>query len=329
MATAANAKLMYESSRTAVAMAALTDSGDHMTLTSTGGPWSKKSGATPIVRPNGILNGGAVIPSLVVADNKVDVAAILCNLNGVETTVPASVSTAAITRPASAKAKINSITITTAGAIEVIAGTDADDTTFVETRAAKGGPPLIPVASIEIAQVRVVSDTDAPITAAQIFQAPGTHAEYANLPLYSVDYENGKVVMESALPLIHTGPVARKTFASYSIAAFSAVPKVKDFKPAEESASVSSESYYGGVIASSSTSLGQASFKAFLDDGITDPLLALKGEDLWFRFYPDRLKAPYHAFQGLFTVSRTFPVDAQISADCQVSVEVEGSNKAS
>lgn len=329
MATAANAKLMYESSRTAVAMAVLTDSGDHMTLTSTGGPWSKKSGATPVVRPNGILNGGAVIPSAVVANDKVDVAAILCNLNGVETTVAASVSTAAITRPATAVSKVNSITVDTSGAIAVVAGTDGSTTAFSETRAAAGGPPLIPVTSIEIAQVRVTSDTAAAITAAQIFQAPGTHAEYANLPLYSVDYENGKVIHETALPLIHTGPIARKTFASYSIAAFTAVPKVKDFKPAEESASVSSESYYGGVIASSTTSLGQASFKAFLDDGITDPLLALKGEELWFKFYPDRLKAPYHAFQGLFTVARTFPVDAQISADCQVSVEVEGSNKAS
>lgn len=328
MPNAANAKLMYESSQTSVAMAALTDSGDHTTFTSTGGPWSRRGGFTPSVKPNGLLNGGAVIPAVSATNNCVDVATLLCNLNGVETTVTADTDVA-ITRPATAVSKVCSITVTNAGVIAVVAGTDGATTAFSETRAAAGGPPLIAIDSIEIAQVRVTSNSDAVITAAQIFSAPGTHAEYAAIPTYTINYEDGQFEQDSASPLIHTGPTARKVFASYAIAGFSQIPKIKDFVPAELSASVTSEAYYGGTLASSSTSLGQASFKAFFDDGITDPLIALKNEILWFKFYPDRLKSPNHLFQGLFEISRTFPVDNAISASCTVSVETEGSNNAS
>ena len=87
MSTAENAKLQYEAGQNATAMSALTNSGDETTFTSGASLWSGKSGYAPVVRPNGLLTGGAVT---VHADNdKVTVAALTCNLQGVVTSVAA------------------------------------------------------------------------------------------------------------------------------------------------------------------------------------------------------------------------------------------------
>lgn len=323
MPTAENAKLQYENSRTAVAMAALTDSGDHTVFTSSGGPWSRFSGSEPVVRPNGVINGGAVIPAVAAGNNNVDVAALLCNLNGVETSVAADTDVA-ITRPATAVSKVNSITVSNAGAIAVVAGADGATTAFSETRGANGGPPYIPTDSIEIAQVRVISDTDAVITAAQIFAQPGTHCEKAYDPTYTIDYENGKITFDAALPAIHTGDLAKAVQASYATASFGTAQAVHSFVPAETSASVSTTQFYGGQRAATSTSLGQASFTALLDDGVGDAFVQNKGEILCFKFFPDRLKAPYIFTQGRIDIARSFPVADNINVKCTVSAETAG-----
>ena len=63
MATAENAKLQYEAGQNAVAMSALTDSGDQTEFTSAATLWSGRSGYAPVVRPNGLLTCGAITPA--------------------------------------------------------------------------------------------------------------------------------------------------------------------------------------------------------------------------------------------------------------------------
>jgi len=328
MPNAESAKLEIETSQTSVSMTALSDSGDHLDFTSSAGPWSQRSGFAPVIRPNGLINGGTVIPAVSGSDDVVDTAALLCNLNGTETSVAADTDVS-ITRPASAVSKVNSITVNSSGAIAVVAGTDGSTTAFSETRAAAGGPPLIPTDSIEIAQVRVTSDTSAAITTAEIFAAPGTHLELSNEPGYTVDYENGKLTFDSALPLIHTGPVAKAVYASYATAGFSEARRVVDWQPPQNSSTVNSTQYYNGVEASRSVSLGQGSFTAYLTDGITDTLVNLEGEILCFKFYQDRLKSPYQFAQGRLDMQTSFPVDNLISASCTISAETAYSKHAS
>jgi hypothetical protein len=318
MATAENAKLEYEAGQNAVAMGALTDSGDATTFTSAASLWSGKSGYTPTVRPNGLLTGGAVIPSAAAGNNNVDVAALTCNLAGVVTTVTATLNQA-ITRPATAVSKVNSITINSAGAVAVIAGTDGSTTAFVETRNVAGGPPFIPVGSIEIAQVRVTSNTAAAITAAQIFSVVGTHVEMANYPLFNVEYDKADVKFLAALPKIHTGTLPKGVFASYSSPIFSEISLASDFTPPETSHSVSSTQIYGTTLGSTSQTLGQGAFTAYLDDGVSDALVSQKNELLWFRFYPDRYKTPYMLTQGKLGITRTFPAGDSIQAACTIS----------
>ena len=102
MSTAENAKLQYEAGQNATAMSALTNSGDETTFTSGASLWSGKSGYAPVVRPNGLLTGGAVT---VHADNdKVTVAALTCKPAG-RRDLGRCWRQATITRPASDKAR--------------------------------------------------------------------------------------------------------------------------------------------------------------------------------------------------------------------------------
>jgi hypothetical protein len=315
MSTAENAKLQYEAGQNATAMSALTNSGDETTFTSGASLWSGKSGYAPVVRPNGLLTGGAVT---VHADNdKVTVAALTCNLQGVVTSVAAGEAT--ITRPASDKAKVCSVTINSSGAIAVVAGTDGAGTTFSETRAAAGGPPLIPVDSIEIAQVRVTTSAAGAVAASQIYQVVGSHCERADFPLWTVNYDEGSVTFLDALPEIHTGTVPKKVYASYAEPIFADVALASDFVPPETSHSVTSTQVYGTTLGATSSTLGQGTFTAYLENGVSDALVSLKNQNLWFKFFPDRYATPYLLCQGKLGISRTFPAGDTIQAACTIN----------
>lgn len=337
MATAENAKLSYEAGQQATAMTLLTDSGDHITFTSAASLWSGRAGYTPVVRPNGLLTGGAITPDAAAGNDKVDIAALTCNLAGVVTSVAAGELT--ITRGASSDTHcITSITVDSSGALAAVAGVDS--TAFSETRGANGGPPFIPVGSIEIGQVRTTSITAAPITAAEIFQVVGTHTERADFPLYEVNYgptvsggvqtkAGGSVSMLDTLPLIHTGSTAKRVYASYASPIFADISLASDFVPPETSHSVSSTQVYGSTIGSTQSTLGQGSFTAYLQNGVSDPLVVLKNALLWFKFYPDRYASPYVLAQGTLGIARTFPAGDQIQAACTISaakasIEVTG-----
>src|SRR5574337_63616 len=317
MPTAENAKLQYEGGQNVVAMTALTDAGDRTKFTSAAALWSKRSGYAPVVRPNGLLTGGAITPDASAVVNVVDVAALTCNLAGVVTAVAAGEGT--ITRPATAVAKVNSITVTSAGAIAVVAGTDGATTAFSETRAAAGGPPLIPVGSIEIGQVRVTSNTAAVITPGQIYQVVGLHTERADFPLYDIDYSKGAINFLAALDAIHTGTLPKGVYASFASPIFADVALASDYVPPETTHSVSSTQIYGTTLGATSSTLNQGTFTAYLNDGVTDALVLLKNQELWFKFFPDRYASPYILAQGKLGIARTFPAGDSMQAACTIS----------
>lgn len=318
MASATNAKIQYEAGQTSVAMAALTDSGDAITFRAAASPWSQRSGYAPVIRPDGLMTGGTITPAASGSADKVDVAAGTAYIGGALVSWAAATDVA-ITRGLTTDTHcITSITVTAAGAIAAVAGTD--HTAFSETRAANGGPPLIPTTSIEIGQVSTTSVTSAVIGSGEISQVPGLSQERFDTPLMSnINHYDGTVTFSAALPKIHTGGVTKKVCASYATPVFADVPKGTEFVPPEESYSVGSTQYYGGTEGTVSSSLGQGAFKALLDNGVTDPLLALAGENLWFRFYPDRAKSSHLVSQGVLGVARTFPVSDAIQASCTIS----------
>jgi hypothetical protein len=322
MPSAENAKLQYEAGQNAYAMSVLTTDAGAKIYESAATLFSKKSGYAPDVRPNGLITGGAVIPSVTVANNTIDVAALSCYLAGVKTTVNAAVDQTC-TRAATNVSKISSITVTSAGAIAIVAGTDGTTSAFSETRAAAGGPPLIPVGSIEIAQVRYAGNSAAAVAAAEIYQVVGLHQERYDYPIFEINYADANVEFASALPAIHTGAVPKKVYASFADPIFADIQLASDFAPAETSNSVSSKQVYGSTLGSSSSSLGQGKFTAFLNDGIGDALVGLKNQILWFKFFPDRYKTPYMLTQGKLGIARTFPAGDSIQAACTISADSE------
>jgi hypothetical protein len=318
MTTAADAKLQYEAGQDIYDMSALVDSGDATTFTSSATLFSQKSGYTPDVRPDGLITGGVV--TVGAGNDNVSVAALTCYLAGIKHVVNAD-TTNAITRPATNVAKICSVTITEAGAIVVVAGTDSATTAFSADRAAAGGPPHIDVGHIEIAQVKLLTSAAAPITAAEIFQVPGLHQERYDYPMWTINNDSGTVTFTDSLGAAHTGDLPKGVFASYAEPIFADLPIVTDFAPAETSHSVSSKAFYGVTIGSSSSSLSQGKFTAILTDGISDQLVQLKNQTLWFKFFPSRYKTNYLLTLGKLGITRTFPAGDNIQAACTISSE--------
>ncbi|WP_027714901.1 hypothetical protein [Desulfuromonas sp. TF] len=283
-----------------------------------------------VVRPNGVVTGLNLLSVAAGGGNDlIDVKAFTVWLAGVETAVAADADVA-VTRPATDVAKINSITLDDAGDIVEVAGTDSLSSAFSATRGAAGGPPFIPVGSIELGQVRLTTTAAAPIAAAEIFQG-GEYTERAISPTPEIDATGrgdwaddaatarAHVKFASVLPAIHTGSVAKRVYLSYSDPIFGEVSRSADFTPAEESYSTSTSEHYGGADNTESTSLGQAGFTAKLLTGVDDAVVGAKGKIRTFKFLPDKNKAGALITQGRVATARTFAVAGQKQASVSIA----------
>lgn len=320
--------IRYEAGQTAYPFEELSDGGDAIKFESSFAPWSNAAGAEPVVAPYGLMTGGAITPDAGTNDS-VDVAALTASMAGVsgadtKGVVSVAAGSVAITRGTSTnKFKIISITVDNTGTLAAVNGTAS--TSFSETRGAAGGPPYIPVGSIEIGQVRLNSETSADIDEDEIYTVSGLHVERADYPVYDINYARGRVDFADSLPLIHTGDLPKKVYARGSTPLFSPIPQTADWVPSESTYSITSTETYDGPVGSESSSLQQATFTALLKDGITDNFLAKKGKNIWVEFRPDRDKlVPKQLTQGVMGISRTFPAGGgNFSASVTITPRVE------
>ena len=327
--TSENAKIQIELGRTLTAYTAMTDSGNHQTYTSAADVWSGKSGYEPSIRPNGVVAGLNLLTTHT-ANNTVTVAGFTAYSQGTLRTVTAT--TAVCSR--GSDYKINSVTMTTSGAISVVAGT-ASTAALTETRGAAGGPPFLPVNSVEIGQVRYSSSAAATVAASEIFQVVGTHMERSDYPTWetnnigdgtnadSTAKQNAYVHFVSSLPLSHSSSTTKRVYAQYYTPVMSDLAKVLNFVPITNSHSVTSTQYYGGTDGAQSSSLGQGSFTVRLTDGITDAMLAEQDAISTIKFFQDRNKTPFILSQGKLGISPTYPVADHV----QASVTISGDRK--
>ena len=326
MPTAENAKLEYEASQNVVGMTELTDQGDQTDYKSAAIMWSQKSGYTPDVKPNGLATGGVITPDA--ANDKIDITALTCYLVGVSTAVGAT-DAQAIVRPETSDYQKFSITVDSGGSIAVVDG--AEHTSFSTVRASDGGPPLIPTDSIEIGQVWLDSQVAALITADEIKQIPGDSLERYDYPTWDTEHSDvvnniigyAGIKFHSALAAIHTGPLPKEVYASYSTPAFAEMVDAYDFVPPMDSHTVSSKQVYGRTKGSKASSINQGSFSFEMQDGVTDAILLYTDDVLWFRFYQDRLETPYILCQGSLGVQETFSAGENIVGACTISAEVK------
>ena len=333
MPNSANAKLLYEADDVLVAFAALTDQGDRQDFRSAAALWSGRSGKAPDIKPNGVKSGGIITPEVGGTNDEVDISEVKVFIAGVETTVSA-VAGQAITRPSVSNYQIFSVTVTSAGAIAVVDG--AEGTSFSEVRGANGGPPWIDNDAIEIGQIRVSSQTPAPIAEDEIKQVENVHVERYDLPNWEIEFasvENGilgyaGIVFNSALPGIHsedsgTTVAGKLVYAQYYTPSFVEIVDAFDFAPPSTAHSINTTQVYGRVKGSASQTLNPGAFSVELKDGITDNLLRFANQFVWFKFYQDRLNDPYILTQGYLGAPVTFPAGANVNATCAIAAEVD------
>lgn len=327
-----NAKLEYEASQVPVAMVALTDQGDLQTFKSADQLWSGVAGYAPDIKPNGVASGLEVTIADSGSDDVVDVAQGYVYLAGVKTLVSAD-DDLSIPRPSVSEYQKLSITVNSSGALAVVEG--AEHTAFSTTRGANGGPPWIPNASVEIAQIWYSSGSSAAVAASEIKATPGVYREMYLYPTFATVYgevTNGilgyaGVTFDSALDGIHsedagTTVAGKLVYASYSTPEFAELVDAYDFVSPEPSHTITSKQVYGRVKASKSSSLQQGSFTVDLNDGISDNPLTKANQFAWFRFYQNRLNTPYILTQGYLGLSPSWPAGDSVQAACTISSEI-------
>lgn len=322
-----NAAIYAEMSQDLVAMTALSDDGDQTKYNSADRLWSKRSGYAADVKPNGVATGLSITPGA--ASDTVAVSAGTCYLAGVLTSVSAD-SALSIPRPAVSNYQQLAITVTSAGALAVVEG--SEHTAFSDTWDADGGPPLIPVGSILLGIVKYSAQTSALVAASEIKQTNNSYRESYNFPTWAVrayEVENSAlgyagVDFDAALLACHTGGIPKAVYAEYYTPEFAKLAETTDFVPPETSHSVSSTQIYGKTKGSSSSSLGQGSFTAYFEDGISDSLVTMKNESLFFKFFQDELvTSKYILCQGKLGLTRSFSPEEDPQGSCTISATDE------
>jgi hypothetical protein len=217
MATLTNAGVFYESGQSQQSFATMTLDAAKTVASLSAKPWSQASGYEYTVAPYGLATGGTVTPAVSGTNNLVDVAALTAYMAGATganattglLTVAATTDVSCTRGSASNAYIINAITISSAGAIAVVAGSAT--TAFSTTRGAAGGPPAIPLASTEIAHVRLTTTAAAAIAASEISQVVGLSQERYDYPVWAENPIEGKITFAAALPVIHGTAAATAT----------------------------------------------------------------------------------------------------------------------
>jgi hypothetical protein len=333
MPTAQRGKIQVELDQTFNAYAVMTDSGDHQIFT-LGTLWSEK--VAPAIRPNGISSGRNLLSPHADSD-KVAIAAFSAYSKGVEYDVDAT--SLEISRPTVSTHKISSVTMDEDGNIEEVEGTEGSS--FSTTRDAAGGPPLIPVDSVELGQVWMDAQAENAFDEDEIYQSANSHAEYASNP--AVEYntigkgsyadsaaeKNAHVKLSSAAMVNHTGSVCKRIYLQYYTPSLTTLLKVTDFVPSEVGVSKSSETMYegsgvsGAIGAMKADSIGDLTFTVFGDDGITEGIVEERGSIITVKWFPDANKVPYLLTQGMLGIEREYPPGGQIKINCTIYCERE------
>jgi len=319
MTIAANASIKYESGRSLVAFKAMTDSGDHTVFSVSDRIWSGRAGYEPDIRPDGIASGITILSADTLAD-KIAVTDLTAYLAGVLRNVTNT--TVTITRATVSDYVINSIVLTpvapSSATLSAIKGVEGSS--FITTRGATGGPPYIPVGSIEIGQIKTTSQSSAVILSSEIFQTPGSHQERSDYPIYHRPRNYGYGVNTSvtakkyahiefcdALDLCHTGGTCKYVYIKYYTPVFTTIDSHNGFSPSETTTTPIMAQKYATILGHGTSKINSSGFNAEVENGITDALVALDGEMLIFQFYPDTSAAPFMLTMGILRFISSLP----------------------
>ena len=227
--TANSLQLMVEDSAAVAPLEQMSDSGDQMTFSSTGTRFSlceKDGGGVDrrvVVMPDGIQSGCLAAPAASGGNDLIDVAGGTASVGGSMFSVLPQTDIS-LTRPSASMKRISSVVINSSGTASVIAGTEGTD--YSNLRGAAGGAPYIPLGQLELATVRLESQTSAPLTSDEVFFAP----EFTHTPSFRLLPYSASLKFSASLPLIHTGGVAKNVWVVWHEPAFTQLD-VASFRP--------------------------------------------------------------------------------------------------
>lgn len=178
--------------------------------------WNRNKALT--VRIQGIVGSVDIQPTG--ANNEVSVTGFSYYKDNGTIQTAAADSSVVVTRPAGNVAKWNLIILTlSTGAISAVAGTDASDTTFLNTFGTSAGQiPVCTSDQIILGAVKLTTSADAAITASQIVYVDGNGVllqERSDIPTYDVLPMEGGILLTEALLANHTGGTTRKIYATF------------------------------------------------------------------------------------------------------------------
>jgi len=286
--------------------------------------FSLKKGQAPVVRPDGARSGLVITPALAGGNNNVDVAAGAAFVGGKDLAISASLNLAMTRTAAGVTFQINSIVIDNAGVISAVAGTEG--AAFSAVRGAAGGPPYVPVDKIEIGQVKLTSNTDAPILASEIDQ---NVMERYDIPSFVTVPEEAAIRMLTALPKSHTADVTKGIWVKHYEPVFNDIPEANDWKPVDQKMDSKSGRTYDGVFSIGSKGLGEGSFNVMLKGEAGEIMQSVVNDTRWFRFYPDKFRTDHQVCCGDLTYDREHPADSPMKASCKINGVVATIEKAS
>lgn len=304
-------------------------------LTNSGELWSmddaRPVNLSPVIRPDGVASGLEIAPAASGGDNLSDVSAGWYWLGGVKRQ-HAGYTDLGLTRGVELK---SSVTIDSSFDITAVNGVSGAGGGYSAARGVSGGPPYIPVGSLELNQFQSDSGTAAAITIGELRSLANTHREVSSFPAWQVfpmgtEEYNANIKFQIVPMLNHTGDVRKAVYSTTYTPVFVQVPIAKNFAPVDTATAIATEEWYKNIVTGDeSDSITQSTYTQKLDNGVDDPLIKdWKGHFLMLKFYPVSTEPEMHILtQGRVQVSRTFTVGTSLQAAVIITPHSASLNK--
>lgn len=249
---------------------------------------------TPVMKCDGVVSGGVVTPGTAVDD--VDISAVVCWIDGVSVSVAAASAEDVPKGATDAYYIIHAVTVTAAGAIAIVNGTEG--ASLSGNYGDAGGKPYTPATSILLGYVTRYDDESAVVTLAEISQVPNQSREVSVIPYPVYDVQAGTITFEEALMANHTGDITKSVVADvYSPTSFTTLTGIASISlPGETPASNTVQTPDGTSVAQDPNTLENGALVVLTDGSHNDLPALIDNTTAVVRFWPNSNKTDYYEF---------------------------------
>ncbi len=338
--TGENVKIEIEVGNTFYAMQELTSVASPASMVNkkfdTGASFlSDQKSLQPNIRLDGVVSGFAINPGS--GYNEVDVAAGKIYSGGALVSVIADTVQDLLRPTTTGQVVVNAITVNSSGTISVTSGIEGASNS---TRGSAGAPPFLPVDEILLGYITLsyVSGSASDPQVVEASEIDSESKERTILPSVSVHYYDGSgdnptyggaIEFASVLPDIHAataagpGTACRKVYAAFYEPVFEQIPDAKDFSFDEDVGTIASKAYQDPAEEMNTSTPSWSGSGTVYFSRVDDIIQEIKNTKRWVKYYPDADETEYWAGRAIIKVSRTMPLEDNLSA----SLTLDGSGE--